>query len=181
MPAKPDIFLVRYDECSSQAELFDALTEHVKQLPEKMESIKVLCHSIGATVMRRLLAAGWLEAIARDVEIIAVAPVSDGCFEPLQALNNEELAKISDSDALKMLQDLPFYIESPRLPLPNIRRQVMLLTNPSGEEVEMPFSRILLPRDDNLCITFKDAAILGEIVLEVDRFHDLSTVALESI
>lgn len=181
MPCEPDIYLVRYDECSSLAELSNALSLHIKQLPEKTESIKIVCHSIGATVMRRLLAKGWLETIDRDVEIIAVAPVSDGYCEPLQALNSEALAQISDSDALTMLRELPFYIESPRLPLPNIRRQAMLLTDTRGDEVAVPFSRILLPRDDSLCITVKDAAGLGHEVHTVEGFHDLSTVTLGSI
>jgi fatty acid synthase len=181
LPAEPDIYLVRYDECTSCDELFEALTRHIRQLASEVDTVKLLCHSIGATVMRHLLSMGWLEAIDREVEIIAVAPVSDEHCEPLRALNSNKLAEISDSDALTMLRELPFYVDSPRLPLPNIRRQVMLLVDAREEEVSTPFSRIILPRDDTLCITVNDAATLGHEVVAVDGFHDLSTVTLGTI
>ncbi|MEJ2611175.1 MAG: SDR family NAD(P)-dependent oxidoreductase [Candidatus Thiodiazotropha sp.] len=181
LPAKPNVFLVRYDECSSHTELFDALTQHVMQLPNEVVSVKVLCHSMGATMMQHLLSMGWLESIDRDVEIVAVAPVSDGYCESLRALNSEELVQISDSEALTRLRELPFYIESPKLPLANIRRQVMLLGDTRNHQVTTPFNRILLPRDDTLCITVHDAATLGYKIQVVDGFHDLSTVSLGSL
>jgi fatty acid synthase len=181
LPEEPIVYLVRYDECSSRTELFDALTKHVKQLPAEVKSIKLLCHSIGATVMRHLLTMGWLEAIGRDVEIIAVAPVSDDYCKPLHELNSDKLAEISDRDALSILRELPFYVESPRLPLANIRRQAMLLVNTHELDIATPFSRVLLPRDDNLCLTINDAATLGHEVVAVDGFHDLSTVTLRTI
>jgi fatty acid synthase len=181
LPAEPIVYLVRYDECTSRTELFDILTKHIKQLPNDIKSTKLLCHSIGATVMRHLLTMGWHEAIDREVEIIAVAPVSDDCCKPLRELNSDKLAEISDREALSILRELPFYVESPRLPLANIRRQAMMLVDTNELNVATPFSRVLLPRDDDLCLTTNDAATLGHEVVAVDGFHDLSTVTLRTI
>ncbi len=177
LPSDAAVYLVRYERALSMSELGVAWRTHLDSLPPVTRRARVVAHSAGVTVARRLIETSG--ALPVSIEIIAVSPPGAEILRMLEGLSDEEIERVPDAEALRRLKGLPFLGDTPTLPIPRLRSQLKFLR---AERLhEQPLARAdlaLLPTGDPFCCTEAEGRRLARVVRRVPGAHVMASVSL---
>ncbi len=177
LPSDAAVYLVRYERALSMSELGVAWRTHLDSLPPVTRRARVVAHSAGVTVARRLIETSG--ALPVSIEIIAVSPPGAEILRMLEGLSDEEIERVPDAEALRRLKGLPFLGDTPTLPIPRLRSQLKFLR---AERLhEQPLARAdlaLLPTGDPFCCTEAEGRRLARVVRRVPGAHVIASVSL---
>lgn len=177
LPSEATIYVVHPERLGSLNDLAKHWAEHLASLPASVDQVRVVGHSIGATMAQWTAKQGVFAAATPAVHVTLIAPPNSEAFDPLRALSVEDLAAIPEEEGMAQLQRMPVYTEHAPLAYEDIKEQLRLIIAERLFEGELgKVDQIVLPADDPLCLAMDAARALATKVERVPGNHDLLTL-----
>ncbi|MBI3562017.1 MAG: acyltransferase domain-containing protein [Gammaproteobacteria bacterium] len=154
LPTNRWVYLVRYDRVTNMQELVSLWRNHVQNLSTSIRHIQLVGHSVGATVIQRLLTRLAIGDIQQSLYSVLISPPQPALFDHLNKVTAEDIDKMSPDEANHILKQLPFCPTVISLELAAIRAQLRFFIADRFYRQELAtVDKVLLPVDDPFCWT----------------------------
>ncbi|MBX2836902.1 MAG: acyltransferase domain-containing protein [Gammaproteobacteria bacterium] len=175
------ICAVRYERANSATELFEEMTRHMKEVSNRVQSIKVLGYSTGAILMHRFLNTLDASQLSCTLESVSVSPPHETVYKELEDIGSDALSAMDEEELYERLENSQFWTELSRLSYPELQQQFLMLLNSDITQQEYGVSDlIVLPENDPYCWPYEKSTGLARQVITIEADHESALTSLST-